>query len=248
MYVGLNCTMGAAELGRLLLDDIVLEQAHPLRDQLRFESTDDDSFIRYFRPKTDVFGEWLLWPPVAEFLVWGIERAQRLNSRVLFVSENGNPLFVEHSKNAQAGFQNQWNDLLDGCGRASLRFRGCLSAHSGIRSPTSFVRISRVVMNLRVCVFVMESRAKPISCSTVTTTSRSAPLHKRLRSLFKHFEPVFAIDNVTDQRKHYLPMDTHESMQVMGRSGDSVAEISRQLNVHPSTVYRLTAPSPESAG
>lgn len=92
LYVGLNCAMGAAELGRITLDDILLNHQHEHARKLYFESSDADSFLRFLRPKTGVFGEWLLWEETVVMLRWGIERAKALKSPILFVSENGTPL------------------------------------------------------------------------------------------------------------------------------------------------------------
>ena len=241
LYVGLNCAMGAAELGRLMLCDIVLRHAHPFRDRLRFESTDSDSFIRYFRPKTDVFGEWLLWQPVADFVPWGIERAMQITSNVLFVSADGNPLYVEHSKNAQAGFQSQWNDLLD---------RVTKSDPSFLRLPFGTLRDTLPDMlrqnfdggdelaSLCLCHGSPSKNDKLLECYSNKPFGR---LHRAIKGVFEHFAPVFAIEEPTVNRKHYLPIKTHETIKAMRRAGESVAEISRRLSVHPSTVYRTDA-------
>ena len=98
LYIGLNCAMGAAEMGRIVISDIALNERHPSADKLHFESTDSDSFLRFSRPKTGVFGEWLLWQPVASFLQWGIERSRRVGSAILLVSEAGRPFYNETSR------------------------------------------------------------------------------------------------------------------------------------------------------
>jgi transposase len=65
--------------------------------------------------------------------------------------------------------------------------------------------------------------------------------------VFEIFAPIFDIDDPTDNRKHYLPVKTHETVKTMRRAGDSVAEISQRMGVHPSTVYRMTATRSERA-
>lgn len=103
LYVGLNCGMGAAELGRLRRADFILRQRHELAETLEFTSTVDDSFIRYLRPKTHVFGEWLLWPEVVRMVEWGFQRAEQAGSDLLFVSDKGKPWYNEHhNKNVTA--------------------------------------------------------------------------------------------------------------------------------------------------
>ena len=240
LYVGLNCAMGAAELGRLLVGDIVFKQAHPYRERLRFESTESDTFIRYFRPKTDVFGEWLLWQPVVDFLPWGIERAKRINSNVLFVSENGKPMYVEESKNAQAGFQKQWNDLLDRVNKSEPTFPRL--PFGTLRDTLPDILRQEYEGGDELASLCLNHGA-PSKADMLLEGYSNKPfgrLHKAIRELFDHFKPIFEIENPTDCRKHYLPIKTHETIKAMRRAGNSVATISKQLGVHPSTVYRST--------
>ena len=72
LYLGLNCAMGAAELGRLVEGDFSIRQPHPYADRLHFHSTPEDSFARFLRPKTHVFGEWLLWDETVQMVEWGL--------------------------------------------------------------------------------------------------------------------------------------------------------------------------------
>jgi integrase len=109
LYLGLNCAMGAAELGRLTISDFVLKSKHDFSDQLGIASTDDDSWLRYFRPKTDVFGEWSLWPETVELVQWAITRAKKIGSDIIFCRETGTPLYDESTPNPQQGFANLWN-------------------------------------------------------------------------------------------------------------------------------------------
>ena len=60
LAVGLNCAMGAAELGRLTREDFLPNYQHEFQRKLKFKSTSEDSFCREFRPKTKIFGEWIL--------------------------------------------------------------------------------------------------------------------------------------------------------------------------------------------
>jgi hypothetical protein len=70
LYLGLNCGMGAAELGRLVESDFSVRLTHPFSDRLHFASTPHDSFARFLRPKTHVFGEWLLWEETVGMVEW----------------------------------------------------------------------------------------------------------------------------------------------------------------------------------
>ncbi len=243
IYLGLNCAMGAAELGRLTVGDIIFHEAHPFKKRLRFESSNADTFVRRFRPKTDVFGEWLLWSPVAEFLPWGIERSQRIGSQLVFVSEEGSPLYMEESKNAQVGFANQWKDLLDRVTKSEPNFP---------RLPFGTLRDTLPDLLRQnydggdelasLCL----AHGSPSKADTLLECYSNKPfgrLHNAIRDLFAYFKPLFEIENPTEARKHYLPIKTHQTAKAMLRAGERVADISQKLGVHPSTIYRIAQTS-----
>jgi hypothetical protein len=124
LYVGLNCGMGVAELGRLRANDILLFHKHEFEERLGFSSTKEDSFVRYLRPKTKVFGEWLLWPETVQMVQWGLERSKAIGSELLFVSESGRPWYNEEcSKNPQARFTNVFNGLVRRVQKSDPNFR-----------------------------------------------------------------------------------------------------------------------------
>lgn len=113
LFVGLNCAMGAAELGRLVIDDFLLTKPHPLAKKLGLKSTKADSWLRCLRPKTTVFGEWFLWPETVELVQWGIDRAKRIGSKLLFCTDDGTPMFDEVLAKPDARFANLWRDAYE---------------------------------------------------------------------------------------------------------------------------------------
>ena len=68
--LGLNCGFGQAEIATILVKEIELLKRHSHERLLGFVSTEKDSFIRKIRPKTEVYGEWLLWHETVEALQW----------------------------------------------------------------------------------------------------------------------------------------------------------------------------------
>lgn len=116
----LNCSHGAAEMGRVEWGDIFLRREHPWKKQgLRLDTTENDSWCGFVRPKSDVLGWWLLWPETVQLLEWWKGERSRIlgdtppdDERVL-VTETGSPLYRDESRNAQTGFANTWNRLLD---------------------------------------------------------------------------------------------------------------------------------------
>jgi len=110
--VSLNCAFGAAEVGRLVEEEALLNHTHEYPDRLSFETTNEDSFIRLMRPKTNVFGEWLLWPETAEAVRWANQRAKREGGTFIACRAGGSPLYEETSRNPQAAIAKRWNDLI----------------------------------------------------------------------------------------------------------------------------------------
>ena len=51
LYVCVNCAFGAAEMGRLTVDEVLFDHRHEYPDRLNFTTTTEDSFIRLRRPK-----------------------------------------------------------------------------------------------------------------------------------------------------------------------------------------------------
>ena len=115
LYLGLNCCFGAAESGRLEQDDFFLRQMNPLSHLWKdhdFKHSETDSWIAFLRPKTLVAGCWWLWPETVDaFEKWLTERPASNAPRII-ISDQGNSLYRDSSKNGQSGFQNLWSDLL----------------------------------------------------------------------------------------------------------------------------------------
>ena len=91
--VCVNCAFGASEIGQLPMSSYSLFTAHPHADKLAITSTNADSWIVGNRPKTQVYGEHLLWPAVARVV------APYLDGRpVLPMTNKGKPLYRAGSK------------------------------------------------------------------------------------------------------------------------------------------------------
>jgi hypothetical protein len=112
LYLGLNCAFGAAEAGRLTVDELLFNHEHEYSERLAFETTSEDSFIRLRRPKSSMFGEWLLWPETVKMLRWGVTRCQELRSVFVICKDDGEMLYNEKARNAQRPFASIWNDLV----------------------------------------------------------------------------------------------------------------------------------------
>ena len=80
----LNCSHGAAELGRVEWGDLYLRQPHPwIKEGLTYESSESDSWCRLLRPKTDVIGWWWLWPETVRLVEWWRQELQKVLNALL---------------------------------------------------------------------------------------------------------------------------------------------------------------------
>jgi integrase len=113
LALGLNCAMGAAELGRLTESDFLFEYKHEFTEKLCFESTAKDSFCRFLRPKSKIFGEWILWPETVRLVRYGIERAKQIGTDLLFVGEDGQSWYKVTAPNPQYVFANMWTSIIE---------------------------------------------------------------------------------------------------------------------------------------
>lgn len=113
LLVGVNCAFGAAEIGRLVSGEVLLNHRHEYADRLQFKSSEADSFVRLIRPKSKMFGEWLLWAETASSLSWAIERSKNLGTSFLVVSDEGKRLYDEKRKNPQAVIAKCWKKLVE---------------------------------------------------------------------------------------------------------------------------------------
>lgn len=115
----LNCSHGAAEIGRVEWYDLFLNTPHPwAKEGLEVVNDENDSWCGLLRPKTDVVGWWWLWPETVKLVQWWKNDLQQKLKRELQPSERmlltdtGANLYRDSSRNAQSSFSNEWRRLL----------------------------------------------------------------------------------------------------------------------------------------
>lgn len=238
LYLGLNCAMGAAEMGRLVRGDILLGHRHEYAERLHFSSTDEDSFIRFLRPKTEVFGEWLIWPETARMLRWGLERSRKLGSELLLVSDKGMPWYREHATNAQYHFANAWTRLLKRVRKSDPEFS--ILPFGTLRDTLPDLLRHRESDDLAsLCL----AHGQPFHGDNLLECYGNRPfgrLHEALRRMHACFAPVFAAapDDPTEGAKQYLPMAVREKVRELIAEGKEAPTIARECGVSRMTVYR----------
>jgi hypothetical protein len=237
LYLGLNCAFRAAELGRIEIGDFTFSTPHPDAEQLQFTSTEADHFLKMLRPKTDVRGEWLLWPEVADMARWGIERAKGIGSRVLFVRESGKPIYDEALENPQAGFANMWTRLLDRV-RKSHRDFPRLPLGS-LRDTLPNLLRQRYDDEIASLCLAHGSPSKEDLLLNDYANKPFGRLFKAQREVRDYYAPVFAaVSDPFDDTKHYLPIEQTDKIGPLLTEGKGVAEIVRECKVSRSTVER----------
>jgi hypothetical protein len=101
-------------------EDLYLHSPHPWgKEGLNIPTTGADSWCGFLRPKTDVLGWWYLWPETVTLIEWWRaeltkrrQREPKSEDRVL-LTDTGEHLYRDGSRNAQTGFANAWNRLLN---------------------------------------------------------------------------------------------------------------------------------------
>lgn len=116
ILLGLNCGFAAAESGTLEPPEIFLGQKHPENGRYSIDSTPEDSWIRRLRHKTEVYGEWKLWPHTVLGLRWAMERRRKIESkeRALIVTARGESYGrATRNGNKNSRVRNLWVSLIE---------------------------------------------------------------------------------------------------------------------------------------
>ncbi len=120
VLLALNCGFGNAEIASLLTGEVHLFKAHTPweQEQIAYETTDRDSFIKRVRRKSGVYGEHLLFSMTVQGVQWAVEQrkkwpdADEAGSRLL-LNENGKPLDnPTRTGNANQSLANRFDRLI----------------------------------------------------------------------------------------------------------------------------------------
>jgi integrase len=132
--LALNCGFGRAELGSLQCGEILLDKDHEFYKGLH------GSFIRRFRGKTDIFGEWKLWPETVQAVEWfKAQRPDTSETAFLVTSSGKSFLTVTKGNNASGRIANLWSGLLLRIKKDHPSFR-CLSFNKLRKTAGEMVR------------------------------------------------------------------------------------------------------------
>ena len=74
LLCGLNLGFKRMECATLRVGEIHLRTLHDYSKYITFEFSKGDSFVRRLRTKTEVYGEWILWPWTVKAMEWVLNR------------------------------------------------------------------------------------------------------------------------------------------------------------------------------
>lgn len=188
LFVGVNCAFGAAEIGRLIVSEILLNYLHEYAERLQFEATDTDSFVRLKRPKSKMFGEWLLWPETANILRWAIDRANRIGTPFLVTTNEGAKLFDEHRSNPQSAIANRWSKLLKKVQRRDSEFPSY--PYGSLRDTLPDMLRQRGQDSLASICLAHKTSYKADNLLEAYGNKPFGRLHSAIRELHKVFAPM----------------------------------------------------------
>lgn len=256
--LGLNCGFGQAEIATVLVKEVELLKRHSHETLLGFVSTEKDSFIKKIRPKTEVYGEWLLWPETVDALHWAARRRQgqtvvtrggnkgkdiRVSpDSLLILSEDGTSLVKQTaSGNRASRIANLWNaDLTRRIRKDKTGFR-VLSFNKIRKTAGNMIRdlSDGEVAGVFLC------HGEPVRTDTlidIYTNRPFAKVFKAIRMARERLQPVFEFHaEWPEERKKgglNISLAKVEQIQRLHSAGVRVAEIAKQVGVHQMTVYR----------
>jgi len=118
LLLGLNCGFDAKMIATLQPEDVCLHQRHPGQDEIGLLTSEDDSWIFRLRNKTDVYGEWKLWPITVDAIEWWFRRRDEIaiaeGVTALLVNRSGLAYDTPTARNDRnVQIPNHWSGLTE---------------------------------------------------------------------------------------------------------------------------------------
>ncbi len=259
MLCGLNCGFKRMEIATLRVGEVSIVRAHPHADFVNFDFDGTESFIRRFRTKTEVFGEWCLWPLTVEGLKWALERRKRQTKIVkgqgagtptpystdalLYLNDSGHSFTKRTEKgNSNNQITNAWNRLLKRVREDHPEFRKL--PHEALRdTAANFIRgqFSGEIAE------VFLSHGAPIGSKSLVECYTNKPfgrLFEALRWLEQKLQPVWDATPekpFPEKRKlggGGLSLKRRQMIKRLAAEGVPIPQIAKRVKCSVATVYR----------
>lgn len=259
LLCGLNLGFKRMECATLRVGEIQLQHLHEFANYIDFEFTADLSFVRRLRTKTEVYGEWLLWPLTVTAMEWVITR-RKGQTKITMGDGNGRPIpfsadalvllsdaghsFTKPTKNGNPNHQltNMWNRLLRRIHRDHTDFPPL--PHETLRD-TAANWIREEFGGEIADIFL--SHGAPLGARSLVECYTNKPFGKvfrALRWLEAKLQPMFEATPATpfpSERKlggGGLTLKQQQAIHRLDQQGISAAEIAREVGCATATVYR----------
>ena len=112
LLLSMNCGMNAAGLLRLRITDFLFDHEHEDAERIGLSSDERHSFLRFVRPRTDQFFEWILWPETVVVVRQAVDRSRSLDIETLFVTKDGRPLPRDDDRDPGACLRNRFRRIV----------------------------------------------------------------------------------------------------------------------------------------
>ncbi len=258
MLLGLNCAFDAKMIATLQREDVHLRTKHPQGREIRYTTSDEDSWIFRLRNKTSVYGEWKLWPITVEAVEWWLR--QRAEVQVpeavtaLLVNSRGRPYDARTKSNDRnPQIPNLWRGLTETIRRSE--------EHKSFRK-LSFGKLRKTAANLvraeagGEVAGVFLCHGTPVKSDELLDVYTNRPFAKvfeaidivgqQLRPIWSSVETPFP--EVRKKGGSNISPNTIRKIQRMRQAGFKVAKIAEEVGVDRSTVYRWGKGSDKAAG
>ncbi len=259
LLCGLNLGFKRMECATLRVGEITLRQKHPYSQYIAFDFTENDSFVRRIRTKTEVYGEWLLWPLTVQGMEWVLDRRrkqthiQRTDGTTLGIPYRSTSIallndaghsFTRPTKSGNPNHQltNMWNRLLDRVETAEPKFPRL--PHEALRDTASnWIReeflgeISEIFLG----------HGSPLGSKSLIECYTNKPfgnVFRALQWLQEKLKPVFDAtpdDPFPVERKlggGGLNIRQIKLIRRLSKEGLPVAEIAKKVGCSTMSVYR----------
>jgi len=228
MLLALNCGFSKREIATLQPEEIIERKGR--------------SYIGRYRTKTEVYGQWLLWPETVQALEY-VRQFQKQGSRYAVVNKKGNPLHKGTPKgNENQVISNHWRNILDLITTDDNTFPR-LSFKFLRKTGATFIRHLKIPNAAELASMYLahgEASDHKDKLLSAYTTRPWKKLHKALMRLRKKLLPM--ITSVDYPWKH-IPVRTSlkivEKVRELKAKGMTQKDIAIEVGLHQTTIGKI---------
>lgn len=230
LLLGLNCSYGADQAGRLRVGHLHL-------------SDTKTNYIRRVRRKKKTRSIHLLWKQTVDGLRWALRRReqQKVDTDFVLITDSGRPYWSKtKGGNRTQAIPNLWNRLLDRVQRDYPKFP---------RLPFNSLRDTSANMVRRIggeetaslhLAHKHQSRDENLNRYTNPVRKKHFRVLRKLEEKLQAVFDAVGDDPWADPKKNYIGRTKVKQIIDLRSQGMKIAEIARKLGVSAATVYRYS--------